>query len=237
MPEESRDTRRGIQNVQQRVSGIPSRETVGDRHLRGGKWGPKAANDAEIIQAANDAYAYAAALAVEEDNERETQQQSHIQQAIQAKAKKVLLKKTLTKKTFVSRQFLRATWGFAFGASMLQIVFAIGAALGFGGHVFALYARHETIIGRLLGVVIDFQNYLPFEPIGYVFWGMGLVLSCVFLFGYLFFFPFIGVSILHSSTTPLITCVCFALNIVPFINIIPWLLIWFIYMSLFSSIE
>ncbi|QQR64720.1 hypothetical protein IPH92_04125 [Candidatus Kaiserbacteria bacterium] len=236
MPEESRDTRRGIQNVQGRVSRIPSRETVGERHLRGGKWSPEAANDAGAIQAANDD-AYAAENAMMIAEAQESANQSRIQQAIKEKGKKMLLKKLASEKTLLARTSIRSTLWYALIAYVLQIFFAVGAMLGFGGHAVVLYLRHETIVGRVFGVLIDFQNILPFEGLGYVFWGLGIVLSLALLIGYNLFFFFIGISVLRSSTMFLIMVVCFAFNIIPFINILPWLLLWVIYMSLFSSRE
>lgn len=235
MPEESRDTRRGIQNVQQRISNIPSRETVGEHHLRGGKWGDKAANDAEAIQAANDEYAYADALALEEENEREKQQQSLVQHAIKEKAEKMLLKKLVLQKTLVSRSALRATLWYALIAYALQVFFAIGAMVGFGAHAMVLNFKNENIVGKILGFFVDFENALPFEGLGYIFWGLGIILSLALLVGYLIFFRFIGISVLQNSVMFFIMVVCFAFNITPFINIFPWLLLWIIYMSLFST--
>ncbi len=240
MPEESRDTRRGIQNVQQRVSNIPSRETVGERHLRGGKWGPKAANDAEIIQAANDEYAYAAAIAVEEAGE--AAEQSRIMDAIRERGRRMLLKKALGKKAVLSRQSIRWSIGIAINAYILQIFFAVGALIGFGlqGLVYgAIGTLHNGgLVGKALEKVAGFiSNFLPFEPVGLLFLGLGILLSLVVLIGYLIYFYFLDITILQSSVMVGITVVCFAFNIAPGLNLLPWLLLWVIYMSLFSSSE
>ncbi len=232
---ETRDTNRGIQNVQQRVSDIPSRETVGERHLRGGKWGDKTANDTKIIQAANDEYAYAVAIAVEEESVNEATQ-SRIQHAIREKGKKMLLKKALGKKTLLARQSIKATLWLAFMAYLLQVLFAIGALVGFGAHAMALYFTKENVVGQILGLLIDAKD-LPFEGLGYAFWGLGVILSLMVLIGYLIFFRILGITILQSSTMMLITIVCFAFNISPGLNIFPWLLFWVIYMSLSSASE
>jgi hypothetical protein len=231
-----RDEKRGIQNVQQRISDIPSRETVGARHLRGGKWQPEAANDAAVIQAANDEQAYFAAAAVAQaEEEEESVAQEQLQRTLIEKSKKLLVKKTLGRKTLISRQAIRYSLGIAGTAYLFQLLFAVGAILGFGAQGLALYTRHETTLGRFLGIVFEYQNYLPFEGLGYIFWGLGLLLSLAMFIGYLFFFLSLGITILQSSIMVAITALCFTLNIIPFFNIFPWLLIWVIYMSLFSS--
>ncbi len=237
MPEESRDTRRGIQNVQQRVSNIPSRETVGERHLRGGKWGneeKRVREEEKIAKTQEQEIAIANAVMIAEAEE--STNQSRIQHALRKKGEEMLLKKVLGKKTLLARSSIRATLWFALTAYAFQILFAIGAMIGFGSQAIAMVLAEETIIGKAFDFIIGVDN-LPFEYIGYGFLGLGILLSLIVLLGYLLFFRFIGVSILQSSTMLLITVVCFTLNITPFINILPWLLMWVIYMSLFSSSE
>lgn len=236
---ETRDTRRGIQNVQQRVSDIPSRETVGERHLRGGKWGSDESHTrkaAEEAAAQEQQIAVASAVMLAEMENQEVQQQSHIRHAMQEKAKKMLLKKALGKKTLLARQSIRATLWLAFMAYLLQVLFAIGSLVGFGAHAMALYFTKENIVGQILGLLVSAKD-LPFEGIGYAFWGLGVVLSLIVLLGYLIFFRALGITILQSSTMLLITVVCFTFNISPGLNILPWLLLWVIYMSLSSASE
>ncbi len=225
MPEESRDTRRGIQNVQQRVSDIPSRETVGERHLRGGKWGPKAANDAEVIQAANDEYAYA--IAVAEIEEQETQQQSRIQHAIREKAKKMLLKNALVKKTLLARLSIRSTLWYVFIAYLLQVVFAVGALVGLG----IMGLASSNVVTKFIA------SLTPLEPLGLMCLGLGVMLSLVVLIGYLIFFRFLGISILQNSILFSVTIVCFFGSFAPGASLFPWLVCWVIYISLSSSVE
>ena len=233
---ETRDTRRGIQNVQERVSSIPSRETVGERHLRGGKWGGDETRTREIEKVALQEEQEAAMAQAEMIAEaEESRNQSLVQHAIKEKAEKMLLKKLALQKTFVSRSALRATLWYALIAYAFQVFFAIGAMVGFGAHAMVLNFKNENVVGKILGFFVDFENELPCKGLGYIFWGLGIILSLALLVGYLIFFRFIGISVLQNSVMFFIMVVCFAFNITPFINIFPWLLLWVIYMSLFST--
>jgi hypothetical protein len=208
----------------------------------------KSANDAKVARAANDAQ-FAQAAADEEIAyltyvaEIEAVQQEELE-AEQFRIQKMkergsALKTALEAKDLVTRGTLLTTSLWVAGtAYMFQLPFAVFSFIAFIIHGKLLETRDTTWYGKLLGFVVDFPNKLPFELIGYLCWGVVLVITFAVFLSYVFYFEARGISIVRSGSIAIfVTASCLALNIFPGTNIFPFLLIWVIYMCLFGKIK
>jgi len=145
-------------------------------------------------------------------------------------------------KTEVKKAPLRA-FSPIFGLSILgflaffQVVFAVASAVGFG-----LEASKDalcegdliSIICSVSGFVLSFAEEITsisfsFQLFGIVFWGLIFLITFVviFLFGALFFIQ--RIPFLKETKDQIFLVVAFALNIVPILNIIPFIHIWALY--------
>lgn len=241
----STDTERGIQNVQKRVAELPSRQNIGDRY-KGMGWN-KTANDEAVQQAANDELIQqaeneeAVTLAYIAEEEAVQQQELEAEQfrIQQIKERGSALKTALEAKDMVTRGTLLTTslW-VACTAYMFQLPFAVFSLAAFIIHGKLLETRDTTWYGKLLGLVVDFPNKLPFELIGYLCWGVVFVITFGVFFSYIFSFQSRGISIVSSGGIAIfVTAVCLGLNIFPGTNIFPFLLVWVIYMCVFGKIK
>ena len=223
----SRDENRGIQNIQKRVARLPTRTPVGDRY-KGMGW-DKAANDAKVMEAANDAQ-FTQTVAKEE---LEAEQLRAVQTSV---AKKTLSAK-LAKQSVASRGMLLGTsLGVAGVAYVFQFTFALFSLISLYIHAKLLETQETTWYGKMLGLVVDFPSKLPFKIIGMACWGIVFAITIIVFINYVFFFQLRGISVLKGGATSLlITATCLALNILPVTNIFPFLLIWVIYMCLLGG--
>ena len=231
------DAQRGIQNAHERVAKLPSRTPVGDRFLdekynrqNGGVSEEERASEIEQEE-----------MRMEQERRAEEEEQARRQRIIQAKqmlheqGKKLAIKHALKGRRLGTKNAMRFVLGIALTAYVWQLLFAIGALLGFGIHAQVLYIRHETALGKLVGLIAEFQTWLPFEDIGYGFWGLGLIIIMVEFICFYAFFRFLGYNPMKTSISLCVTAVCLAFSIFPITNIFPWLVLWVIYISLFSS--
>ena len=160
--------------------------------------------------------------------------QVEAKQAIQTEVAHQLISRARGGASFASKTAVRNTLWVAIIAYLWQFLFAIGALVGFGIHGGILYVRHETLVGNVLGWFADFEKLSPFEGLGYAFWGLGFLLVSVQFICFFVFFRAVGYNPVGSSVAFLVTAVCFALSIFPVTNLFPWLILWIIFVMLFS---
>ncbi len=231
------DERRGIQNTYERVSELPTRTSTGDRILRKKYAHDTEADESEAIreqeeylrevERQEEAFA-------EEEAHAKAVEQVRAKQAIQTQVTYQLLSRARGGASFASKTAVRNTLWVAIIAYLWQFLFAIGALVGFGIHGGILYVRHETLAGKVLGWFADFEKLSPFEGLGYAFWGLGFLLVSVQFICFFVFFRAAGYNPIGSSVAFLVTAVCLGLSIFPATNLFPWLILWIIFVMLFS---
>jgi hypothetical protein len=131
----------------------------------------------------------------------------------------------------LSRATLRYSLWVAGVVCFWQGIFAILSLVGFGMHAYILQIRNETLAGRFVGFFFDFQNYFPGEFVGMTFWAISALIGGGAFLGYIIFFYVLGVRVMATVVGTLLMALCFALTILPIINIFPWLLLWVLYLN------
>lgn len=231
------DERRGIQNAHERASQLPTRTPVGERFLR-----EKYEREESKVNLERERVEQETLL---DQNRLESAQAEatytkyvQTQQArrlVQENANRLLQKKLLSRINPASKNILRTGISLMVFAYMWQFIFALGTLVGFAMHGHVLYLRHETIGGKILGFVVDFQNWLPFEALGYAFFALTLLIviitfipayACLQLFGY---------KPIGSMVAFFVTATLLGLSIFPVTNLFPWLIIWFVFIGMFSK--
>lgn len=242
-----KDKDRGIQNVnlvQDRVAALPGRTTVGD-HYKGMGWDKaandeaitEATNDAIIAEAVNDEIAYLTYVAEEDEAEQEMILANRIREEQQVAEKKAIAKKVSKASLASRRRFVGMSLGVAGTAYMFQLPLALLSLVAFYFHAKAIETKETTWYGKVLGVFWDFPSKLPFEMIAMGCWAIILIITIAVFITYLFIFKTLRISVFSSTTAILVTACCFALNIFPVTNILPFLLVWVIYMSFMGESE
>lgn len=231
------DERRGIANTYERVSELPTRTTVGDRILREKYAHNTEADESEAIREQEE-YLHEIerqeeALAEEEAHAKAVEQVM-AKQAIQTEVAHRLLSRARGGASFASKTAVRNTLWVAIIAYLWQFLFAIGALVGFGIHGGILYVRHETLAGKVLGWFAEFEKLSPFEGLGYAFWGLGFLLVTIQFISFFVFFRTVGYNPVGTSVAFLVTAVCLGFSIFPVTNLFPWLILWIIFVMLFS---
>lgn len=206
-----------------------------------------AANDEESGQEERRAAIIEAQAAVEEEEFRIAQQelirrqQALLQQKAQSRAQ------TSGPLTVLNRPWIIGTFSML---AFLQCVSAICSAVGLGLEAARQTVCSETVAGKAIcGTAsvfneffnffgVDLSAYLPFEMIAYGFWALILMLTV----GVFFATTFIEWSrnhreshILNSTNALFVTTLCVALNLVPILNIFPWIELWGAYWLLGGS--
>ncbi len=236
------DERRGIQNTYERVSELPTRTSTGDRILREKYARVTGADESEAVREQEEylreVERQEEAFAEEEAHARAVEQmQAQIEIARQllkhARGGASFAKKNLKIATRIASLLWISFW-VAIIAYLWQLLFAIGALVGFGIHGGILYVRHETLVGKVLGWFADFEKLSPFEGLGYVFWGLGFLLVTLQFIYFFILLRVCGYKPFGSSTMFLVTAVCLGFSIFPATNLFPWLILWIFSVMLFS---
>lgn len=121
---------------------------------------------------------------------------------------------------------------------MLQIIWAVISATWFGIAIARdsvcstaiiswgckLLAGASSAIDYVTG--LDLSIVVSFEVIGYAFWALILLITLCVVFCSLILFKLQKVPALESSVAKAGFVLSLALNLVPFLNIIPWIEIW-----------
>jgi hypothetical protein len=119
-----------------------------------------------------------------------------------------------------------------------QFLFAMGTLLGFGIAAYLLYLKEGTFTGKVLSYFVNFDSLVPARELGFIFWGLGALLSIGAFVIYLIWFYMLGLSVLRSTMLFFLTLLALVLSILPILNLFPWLPLWVIYMNasaLFNS--
>jgi hypothetical protein len=173
-----------------------------------------------------------------QDNTEQYVQEQQITRTQQAKK---LLQSRLQKKALkkvASKGALRYSISIAaFVYIAIQFPLAIISGVCFGLHGYILYVKNETLLGKFFGLFFNYENYLPFESVGYAALGIIIILTIAEFIIYFFLFKLVGINPLRSSISTVTTATAFALNLIPITNVFPWLLLWICYMLLFSKDE
>ncbi len=115
-----------------------------------------------------------------------------------------------------------STLGWAF---FWQFVCALISALGYGLHLMSL----DSTIVKIVSWFINIEAFLPGQ---YVFW-IGWVVSSLIVIGsfivLLLWYLSTNRDVFGSDLSIFIAAMCFACSLLPFINVIPWLLFWMFY--------
>ncbi len=233
------DAQRGIQNAHERVAKLPSRTPVGDRFLdekynrqNGGVSEEERASEIEQEE-----------MRMEQERRAEEEEHARRQRIIQAKqilheqGKKMALKHVLSGKKLGAKSIVRFLLGIALTIYVWQFVFAIISLVGYGIHAHVLYLRNQTFIGKVVGFFTEFQKWLPFENLGYAFWGLTTLLVFAEFVCFYIVFKIIGRDPMATSVSTLVTAASLALSMFPITNIFPWLVLWVIYILLFVETE
>lgn len=137
--------------------------------------------------------------------------------------------------------------GVAATAFSIQFLFGMISLVAFG----IKYVVEATALGRLaawvaeklsgvISIFTSFADIVSPTNLAYAAWAIATIIAVGIFFGFLLWYHLTGIRVFHSTLSILITALCFALSILPVTNLLPWLVIWVIYINttaLFSNMR
>lgn len=134
------------------------------------------------------------------------------------------------------RTMLRAARHFGFGAwirisiagtvYMWQFLFSIFAMFGYTGEGLVRYFQEETTVGKALSWLVDLQKWFPGDVVGNLFTALNLIIVGGMFIIFICVYWLMKYRPFASMGMVFFTSVCLALSILPFVNILPYIIVW-----------
>ncbi len=187
---------------------------------------------------------------IQEEEEQERQQYVLRQNEL---TQRMLQKQTLQKSIKASASLATKGVMSRFGTTMsisasivsyqLQFLFALLALVFLGASAVVSSVYDVAVIGtvlkavtKLISVFVDLEKYAPLLSFAFIFWGLSAIVAFCTYFAHCLLFSQLEREIAFGSA-PMMGCAAltFALALVPILNILPWIQMWVVLITVRSS--
>ncbi len=123
--------------------------------------------------------------------------------------------------------------GIAFTLYIWQLIFALFAAFGLLIKSGQVALEEGNVLEKAAGFLLSFPAS-GIGELGILAWGIEILISIGGFIAFFVWFKLQGINPLQTTGSTFWTFLLLALNMIPIINIFPWLMIWIIYVNISS---